>query len=230
MDDLEERLREALTRRAVTVPRGSRVPAGLIHRAGLRIARNATVGLVAAAVVGVGMVSGVHALTSSRPRPAATPRVAPACRANQLTGTSKLESSGKKAQAREGVLVVENKGSIPCSLEGRPAVRVRDGVGTSPPMNSAQIDPYWKVRGIGAPPEWPVVTLQPGDRAEIHVRWTNSCAGPDNPPVTWEIELSSGNGVVPAELDQGQDIPNCANPNELPTLKSGPFEPFVPLT
>lgn len=231
MDEMEDRLREALRRHAVSVDTPRRVPAGLIHRAGVRIARNGAIALVAVAVVAVGMVGGVHALTASRHTPTSKPHLAPACRANQLTGTSNLMISGKESKSREGVLVVTNEGSTPCSVQDRPDVRVRDDAGTSPPLDTKKkIDPYWTTRGSTPPPDWPVVTLQPGDRAEIHVKWTNWCGGPDNPPVRWEIQLSGGRGVVRVALNHGQDIPNCTGASELSTLNWGPFEPFVPLT
>ena len=61
MGDVEERLRETLRRHAVVVPPRVEVPAGLVHRAGMRIARNLAVVALVVGIVAVGAVTGLAA-------------------------------------------------------------------------------------------------------------------------------------------------------------------------
>jgi hypothetical protein len=67
------------------------------------------------------------------------------------------------------------------------------------------------------------VTLLPGDRARVHVIWSNWC-GEGGDPTKWEIELPAHGGKVTFGMDIRQDIPTCGG-GKPTTLKVGMFEP-----
>src|SRR5438046_1837357 len=107
MADFEERLRETLRRKAVAVPPKREVPPGLVRRALARIARNLSAIAIAIAIVAIGTVTGVHALSGpSRDRLASTPPPVPACRALDLSGSSHLVQPDGKSDTREGALTL----------------------------------------------------------------------------------------------------------------------------
>ena len=228
MTDLEERLRETLRRKAVAVPPKREVPPGLVRRALARIARNVSAAAVALAIVAMGTVTAVHALSGpSQNRLATAPPPAPACQAINLSGASKLTASDPAT--REGYLSVANRGSSACSLQGQPGVRVVNPTGFALSLRSGSVEPLWKVRGMVPPPGWPVVTLQPGDTAMIHVKWVSWCPRPpsrDTDPTNWQIEFAGSGGAVEFPVT-GQDVPTCVQGRD-PTLKTGPFEPYSP--
>jgi uncharacterized protein DUF4232 len=225
--DFEERVRETLRRRAMDVQPKLEVPTGLVPRAGMRIARNLSALVVAVAVVAVGAVAGVRAFTgSSRLLPVSTP--APACQANELSGTSSLAAPEatpqQKANIREGQLLVINKGREACSLVDSPSVRI---LGASEKLLdvTGTLDPSWKVHGYGPPPGWPVVTLQPGQTAAVRVKWTKWCSGAV--PTTWQIQLPGNRGNVVFAVNSGQDVPSCEGKPAPSKLERGPFEPLT---
>jgi hypothetical protein len=215
--DLEERVRETLHRRAMDVQPKLEVPSGLIPRAGRRIARNFSGALVAVALVAVGAVTGFRALTGPDPQlPVDTPAQA-ACRASDLIGSSDLMTPEGMLNVREGRLVVTNEGSAACSLVNTPSVRVlADGETLD---FTGALDPLWK----SPPPGWPVVTLQPGEKAMVRVRWTQWCSM--NVPTTWEIHFPGNRGTLSIPLDYRQEVPGCEG-SDPSTLELGPFEPF----
>jgi hypothetical protein len=224
MPDLEERLRETLRRKAVSVPPQREVPPGLVRRALARIACNMAAIGVALAVVAVGAVTVVHALSGpSQDRLATSPPPLPACLAVNLSGSSHLRTPDGEYDTRGGSLTVTNVGATACSLEGQPVVQVGTATGIAP-VDEGDADPLWKIRGPGEPPGWPVLTLVPGDHARIHVLWSNSC-GAGGDPTQWEIQLPAHGGTVTFPMDIGQDIPTCVDGAKPATLKVGPFEP-----
>jgi hypothetical protein len=225
MADLEDRLRDTLRRKAVAIPPRREVPPGLLRRALARIARNVSAIIVAVAVVAIGAVTGVHALSGpSQGRVATTPPPVPACLAADLSGSSHLSQPDGESDTREGSLTVSNNGTATCSLRGNPVVRVLTTLTGIAPLDEGDAEPFWRIRGPGKPPDWPVVTLLPGDKARIHVIWSNSC-GAGGDPTRWEIELPAHGGKVTFDMDTHQDIPTCLNGGAAATLKVGPFEP-----
>ena len=128
-----------------------------------------------------------------------------------------------KSDTREGPLTLTNDGTTTCSLRGSPWVRVRTATGIAP-LDRGDAEPYWRIRGPGKPPGWPVVTLLPGDTARIHVIWSNSC-GAGGDPTRWEVELPGHGGNVAFDMDIHQEIPTCLDGGKPATLKVGPFEP-----
>jgi hypothetical protein len=79
---------------------------------------------------------------------------------------------------------------------------------------------------MGPPPDWPVVTLQPGDKAKIHVKWISWCNDTrDTDPTRWQLEFAGSGGAVEFDVTR-QDVPTCATQGRDPTLRVGPFEPY----
>lgn len=234
MVDLEDRLRETLRRKAVSVPPHREVPKGLIQRALRQIARNMLGVLMAIAIVAVGAVTGVQALNNPSRRvpvtsptlPATTPVPAStsACVSGDLSGTSRLMASS--FTRREGFLLVTNEGTVACTLQGRAAVRILDVAAAPIDVVRKAVDPWWKVNGKADP--GPLVALQPGQIAQLRIVWTSWCGAKDVPS-TWEVALPGGGGTVRFALDTGHDIPSCSGQQQS-TLRVGPFEPYTPQT
>jgi hypothetical protein len=200
------------------------VPPGLVRRALARIARNVSAVAIALAIVAIGTVTGVHALSGpSQDRLATTPPSPPACRAVDLSGSSHLMTPDTADAPRDGSLVVTNKSATTCSLEGRPVIRVLTATGIVAPIEGGRVEPFWS-RGVGKPPGWPVVALLPGDKARVHVNWSNSC-GAGGDPARWEIELPEHEGKVTFDMDISQDVPTCVDGATSSILRVGPFEP-----
>jgi Protein of unknown function (DUF4232) len=224
MTDFEDRLRQTLRGKAVGVPPKLEVPPGLTRRASARIARNVSAIAVAIGIVAVGTITGVHALNASnRKRPAASPRAAPPCQAINLSGGSKLRATDPAT--REGFISVVNDGGTACSLQGPAVVRILNKTGFGLSLGGGSVEPFWMVRGTKPPPGWPVVTLKPADRAEIHVEWIIWC-GEGGDPASWAIDLPGTAGSVTFPIGSPHDIPICVDGGRHPTLKVGPFEPY----
>jgi hypothetical protein len=221
MTDLESRLRDTLHRRAGTVPRHTQVPSGLGHRASRRIARNGVAAVLAVAIAIGGTLTAVQALGGSSTRtPAVIP---PTCQAAQLRGSARLTADAKLARA--GSLVLANRSGGVCSLQGGPVVRVLGIDGSALPIRAGTVDPQWLSQGATPPEGWPVVTLDPGDRAGIRITWNSWCSETLQ-PTTWEIQLPGESGVIRFGVNAGQDIPGCTDAKS--RLKVGPLEPFSP--
>jgi hypothetical protein len=219
MIDLEDRLRKTLRRKALTVPAVRAVPVGLIRRVLRRIARNGAGLVVLVAAASLGTVTGLHALSAaSRPSPASVPP-ARACVRSDLSGTARLDVV---RLSREGSLVLTNTGRESCALGGTPTVRVLDAQGTALPQDVGSVEQLWRTRGYAQPRGWPVVTLQPGASAGVHVLWESWC-GNTHAPATWEVLLRDGGGVR-FGVDVRQGVPACSDGTS--TLKVGPFEPY----
>jgi Protein of unknown function (DUF4232) len=231
MADVEDRLRETLRRRAGSVPARLDVPPGLVGRARSRIARNAVAGVALIAVVAVGSITGVRALTGPSQGRVVTTPPAPTCRGVDLSGSSHLMTPEGKGEVREGSLSLINVGAAACSLRGKPIVRVLNYKGEELLRGVSDLEPEWRASGKGSPPpDWPVVTLLPGDKAKIHVSWENWCGGSQEvDPRAWEVLLPGGAGkMTPFPVIIRQDVPTCARNGEGSTLNVGPFEPYVP--
>jgi Domain of unknown function (DUF4232) len=223
MGDVEERLRETLRRHAVGVPPRLEVPAGLVHRAGMRIARNLSVVALVVAIVALGAVTGLAALNHSSRTPSGLPSPQ-ACQATHLSGETKLDALGNAAL--DGWVVVTNTGDAPCALQGAPSVMVLGDKGSALNLRSGQVDPFWKIRGMGPPPGWPVAVLQPGASAGFHIYWNSWCGQKNR--LTWAIGLPGGDKFS-FPVDLRQDVPICSA-GRRSTLKVGPFEPYTPHT
>jgi hypothetical protein len=127
-----------------------------------------------------------------------------------------------KGDTREGSLVLTNTAGEACTLRGAATVRVLDTQGMTLPQQGGRLEELWKSRGFAAPRGWPVVRLEPGASAGVHVLWKSWCGNTDT-PATWEIVLQDGSRVH-FGVDVRQDVPNCTGGTS--TLMAGPFEPF----
>jgi hypothetical protein len=220
MGDLEDRLREALRQRAAGVPPRLEVPKGMLQRARWRVARNLLGVLMAIAIVSVGTVTAIHALSGPVPRVPTMPAPSSsACLASNLTGESKLTGNGT---SREGSLVLTNSGQTPCTLEGRPTVSII-AQGTFRRLSNKAADPWWKVNGKASPER--VVTLLPGEAAQIRVIWSSWCRSLRvSGAWLWQIMLPGAREPLRLVLNTAKDIPSCVD-NRSSNLKVGPFEP-----
>ena len=235
MPDIDDQLRELLRRKAHEVPPHSEVPAPMVSRAHRRIALNAMGVGLGIVLVASGAFAGVRTLggpsvhrpagsttppTTSSVQPTPSARTAPPCTSAQLQAVASLEGA---AGSREGEIVVTNRSSDQCALEGTPAITLLDpnldpivaGItfGSSPPG--------WVANGSAKPAGWPVVTLRSGGPASFRVRWSNWCVGGVEP--VWRIEVSGGGTVDVDGLDATM-VPPCNGPGRS-TIEVGPFEP-----
>ena len=104
-----------------------------------------------------------------------------------------------------------------------PDVQFLDGTGKSLAVTINPTLAQWQVDKAAKPAGWPVVTLRPGQRAQLRIAWHNWCGSP--PPQTWRIVLGGGHGSFDAPGTT--DAPPCNGPGQPSTLDLGPFEPSV---
>jgi hypothetical protein len=217
-DDLN-RLEAALREKAAEIPYAQTVPPALVTRSRRRIARNATLSVVAAIAVISIASTGVAALR----RPEAVGPASPSgsavagCAAADLRVTPVLDGA---AGSIEGAIDLRNAGDQTCTLHGRPSVAL---VGSNGPLavDPTDVPAQWQVDGAAAPAGWPVVSLAPGDSAAIRVRWSNQCPQVQG-SVTWQIGLGEGGTSASFGSDR---VPPCLGSAEAPLLEVGPFEP-----
>ncbi|MEP6972634.1 MAG: DUF4232 domain-containing protein [Actinomycetota bacterium] len=140
------------------------------------------------------------------------------CTASQLRASATMEGA---AASREGQIVFTNVSEGSCTLQGTPTSLFNVNGGRINGINFVSSPTRWQAEGDPKPAGWPVVTLEPGDRASIRLRWSNWCAQGE---LSWDMSLASGGGIVPIDRI-GQDPPPCNGPNEPSTIEIGPIEP-----
>lgn len=231
---MEEELRELLQRKANSLPPHRTVPARMLGRAKRRMALNISGGVVALMVVVFGAYSGVRALTTSSRVPSSQPTPtesfppdaespsptfspAPSCLASDLSGTVSLEGA---AGSFVGSILVTNESARPCSLEGRPAIRIIDTEGRLLDVQQEATAPWWEVNETDPPPSWPVVMLEPGGTAQVRTSWSNYCG--DQQPATWEVVFR---GQETLTLPDPGFTPMCSGPELDSLIQVGPIEP-----
>ena len=225
---MEGQVRELLRRQAEAVPPQLAVPPMLAGRAHRRFAVNA----LGAAAVAIVLVAGVFAgLRTIGGAPVNQPGASPGdsgsttigpCTAPQLRATAAMEGA---AGSREGEILFTNVSDATCTLEGTQSTWLLD-------VNGDRIDGIdfissparWEVNGDPKPAGWPVVTLTPGDRASMRLRWSNWCVGG---ALTWDMPLAGEAGIVTID-GLAQDPPPCNGPDQPSTIEVGPFEPSGP--
>ena len=222
MDDMEGQVRESLRRRADDVPPQLAVPPSLAGRAHRRFAMNAIGVAVVLAFAAAGFAvlrTGDQALVD---QPGGSPPVSTAaCTAADLRATAVLEGA---MGSREGEIVLTNVSDAPCTLEGTPETQLFDTAG-GPITRFVEIsasDPGWLVNGDPKPDGWPVVTVQPGERASVRIRWSNWCS--DQPLGTWNMRLGDAGGIVTVQGITAEPPP-CNGSSQPSTIEVGPFEP-----
>jgi hypothetical protein len=217
MLDVEERVREMLRRRAADVPPHVQAPPGMLRRAWRRILVAFTGGAVGVALLAVGAAGGVRLL--NRPSGPGSEATAAHCRAAELRGTLRL---GGENDHQLGSLEVTNAGNQRCSLQGQPRLMILDRKGTYLAVEEGVIAPWWTVQSRPEPKSWPVVTLQPGGSARLHIVW-NSWCGHSARPAVWRIWLR-GEGSLDVPDPKGQ-APTCLGISS--KVQVGPFEPVT---
>lgn len=166
------------------------------------------------------------------PPPFVVPAVAPACRLANLRVGGVDPRAGIFDNGASGALtggVVLTNAGPPCSLLGRPAVRLVGGPVARVRLKQTAFDP-------GAPPldvlpAFSVRALPTGSAAYATLWWSNWCA-PGNPgagnlsppPTALEVALPAGGSVrFPV-----RGAPRCDAPEYPSTVAVGAFTPLVP--
>jgi hypothetical protein len=140
------------------------------------------------------------------------------CAAAQLRASAATEGA---AGSREGEIVFTNVSEASCTLQGTSVWLLSTNGGRINGIDFVSSPARWQEEGDPKPERWPVVTLEPGDRASVRLRWTNWCA---TGRVFGETPLAAGGGILPID-GIGKDPPPCNAPDKPATIETGPFEP-----
>src|SRR6476661_8103391 len=168
MDDDLRQLDGVLRDRAAEVPQVQDVPPTMVARARRRVARNAAVFVLGAAVIVVGASAGLANLgTQHGPGDAGSSAPASACAAPDLRAEVSL---GGAMGSVEGSIRLTNVGGATCTLSGRPTVSIFDSSGHEVALQVVASQLQWKADGAPEPAGWPVVGLRPGSVASVRVR------------------------------------------------------------
>jgi hypothetical protein len=216
MLDVEDQVREMLRRRAADVPPHVHAPRGMLRRAWRRILVALTGGAVVVTLLAVGAAAGVRLL--KQPSGVGSQVRAPACQAAELRGTVRLQGDQGHVV---GSLEVVNAGNRTCSLQGQPSLMILDRKGTRLDVDEGSTGPWWTVQGRPEPKGWPVVSLQPGESARLHVVWASWCGFAQ--PAVWRIRLR-GAGSLDFSDPKSQQ-PHCEGASS--KVQVGPFEPVT---
>lgn len=220
MNDMDDRLRDLLQRRASDVPPHLEVPPSLVGRARRRIAFDALGVGVTLAVVAAGVLAGLRAFGG--PSPHETGATTTACSSAQLRAVGTLLGA---AGSREGAITLTNLSDATCTVQGTPAITLLDQ--NLDPITSGvtfgRSPAGWVVDGSPRPAGWPVVTLAPQDPASVRVRWSNWCPDGRAAPL-WRVEIPGG-GTVDVNGMDSVAPPPCNGPGQPSTIEVGPFEP-----
>ena len=133
--------------------------------------------------------------------------VATPCQAPQLAATAYLQGA---TGALLGGIVFSNRGALPCSLSGRPRVRLVDGRGRDLGVHLVSLRSPVRT-----------VTLPRRGRAGgayLRLAWRNFCGRPA--AVLARVLLPGGGGVVRVRL---RDRPRCDAKSTRSTLGVAPF-------
>jgi hypothetical protein len=248
MNDVDDRLRELLERKATDVPPHGTVPRTLRRRARRRVALNAVAAVAVVVALGGGAVGTLSVLDradttepagTSRPtqpvsatgapasiQPTPTPAtstassvpVVPACTAGQLRIDAQLDGA---MGSLGGELLASNYSSTTCTLRGVPAIALLDD--RHHPVDGVdeqRTSPSWKVDREPKPEGWPIVTLGPGDVSSVRLRWSNWCGA--SAPL-WQLALGGETTQVYGMDSYG--TPPCNGADQPSILEIGPFEP-----
>jgi hypothetical protein len=230
MRNVDERLRELFEAKAADVPPQGTVPPSLRSRARRRIALNAIVAVMVIAALGGGAVGALRSIERAD-------RVTPGGKSNGTTGSTTLgacaagqlradASLGGAMGSREGAILVENVSSTRCALQGYPRFRLLDasGRGATAAYEQRRTEPQWKADRASAPRGWPVVTLRPGARASVRLRWSNWCGTGSEAAPVWTLRVP-GSGRIDVMAMDATSPPPCNGPGLPSTISVGPFEP-----
>jgi hypothetical protein len=226
MDDELRQLDGVLRDRAAEVPQVQDVPPTMVARARRRVARNAVVFVLGAAVIVVGASAGLATLGAQHgpgviPGDSGSSAPSTACAAPDLRAGVSL---GGAMGSVEGSIRLTNVGGATCTLSGRPTVSIFSSQGDEVALQVSASEPQWQTDGAPEPAGWPMVSLQPGSAASVRVRWSNACPQLSG-PASWKLDLGKGGGTLDVSGADASLVPPCNGPSEPSTLEVGPFEP-----
>jgi len=229
MDDDLTQLEGVLRDRAAEVPQVQDVPPTTVARARRRVARNAVVFVLGAAVIVVGASAGLANLGAEHgpgdvlPGDSGSSGPSTACAAPDLRAEVSLDGAMGSV---EGSIRLTNVGGGTCTLSGRPTVSIFSSTGHDVAPQVTESEPQWQADGAPEPAGWPVVSLQPGSAASVRVRWSNACPQLSG-PASWKLDLGNGGGTLDVSGADASLVPPCNGPSEPSTLEVGPFESRV---
>jgi hypothetical protein len=227
MDDDLRQLDGVLRDRAAEVPQVQDVPPTMVARARRRVARNAVVFVLGAAVIVVGASAGLATLGAQHgpgvviPGDSGSSAPSTACAAPDLRAGVSLDGAMGSV---EGSIRLTDVGRATCTLSGRPTVSIFSAQGDEVALQVTESEPQWQVDRAPEPAGWPVVSLQPGSAASVRVRWSNACPQLSG-PASWKLDLGNGGGTLDVSGAGASLVPPCNGPSEPSTLELGPFEP-----
>jgi uncharacterized protein DUF4232 len=148
------------------------------------------------------------------------------CRASSLaiSGVVQFTPNGQSGGGLAFV-PIRNIGTRPCSLTGRPTVRmVKRGGPQQQIVPIAEIPPQWP--GVSLPASM-LRSVRPDEAAALAVEWTNWCdfpvkGKPHVPPSALRVTLPHGRGSISADYNA---VPQCVEPKEPSQIAVGPFQP-----
>ena len=229
MDDDLTQLERVLRDRAVEVPQVQDVPPTTVARARRRVARNAVVFVLGAAVIVVGASAGLANLGAEHgpgdvvPGDSGSSAPSTACAVSDLRAEVSLDGAMGSV---EGSIRLTNVGGGTCTLSGRPTVSIFSSTGHDVAPQVTESEPQWQADGEPEPAGWPVVSLQPRSAASVRVRWSNACPQLSG-PASWKLDLGNGGGTLDVSGADASLVPPCNGPSEPSTLEVGPFESRV---
>lgn len=120
-----------------------------------------------------------------------------------------------------------NTSSEPCSLEGRPRVRIVAGGGG--PLAVGQFAARPVLGAASLPPGFPLIAIRPGERAFLGLFWSNWCGGDAAKVRGFRLLIILGHGLgrftVPGHFALS---PRCDAPNAGSRIGVQPFLPPSP--
>jgi Protein of unknown function (DUF4232) len=232
MNELQDDVRDMLSRKAAELPPHLNVPAALPGRVRRRVVWNAVAAGAAVAVIAVALVAGVRtfggpdaSVPEGQPSPTPPSPNLPSCASSQLVAAATMEGA---AGSRDGTIDVMNASGVSCTVQGTPGLTLldqhRDPIASG--VTFDRIEPLWQVDGDPQPADWPTVTLAPHRSASVRIGWTNWCADGGALP-TMRLQLPDGSEADVSGLDE-LGPPPCNGPGSPSTIELGPFEPSSP--
>ncbi len=168
-------------------------------------------------LVSTSPVPWIAATPEPSPGPTLPPEVG-SCRSSNLAASLKLQGA---TGALAGPLALTNRSSSPCTVSGRPHVRLIDSSGRALPVAQYSVRPAFNPEQP-RPPNWPVVVLEPAHRALAFIVWRNWCH-PAPEGARWRVTLAGGYSFsLPGPGSIG---PRCDGPSAASTLGVAPLEP-----
>jgi Protein of unknown function (DUF4232) len=148
----------------------------------------------------------MFATSTTAARPAS-----PRCRVEHLRAFGSWQGAGG---AMGGAIWLTNTGTSPCSVVGRPGVRLLNTRGEPLDVQNGKFEPY--------KPDV-VVTLEPNIGGAIFtVVWDNWCGS--TVPVTVQVVLPHSRSILRVADEGFEARPRCDNPRARSFISTGRFE------